>query len=194
MEDKAMDIKCGNPNCRSTLKVVISTINPEKPLVKCPKCKRGHRVKLPQQQNETKGKAWLIRHTENQPLETYELKMGKNTIGRKAPDPNYPIPDISITKENDPYVSRGIHCTLEIIEAKGHIDAIISDNNSTNGTFINDKTYRFKPGDEEYLKDGETIQVGRTKFVLKIQQSVTSKNEAQTLVQQTNYSKTIIIN
>ena len=141
-------------------------------------------------QEEAKAAAWLVKHTENQPTQTYTLKVGRNTIGRKASD--YPVPDIQMTSEDDPYVSRGVHCTVEVVERNGQIEAIISDNGSSNGTFINGRDYRLSPSDEEYLKDGETIQAGRTKFVLKTNRSAASKKEAGTIVQQTDYSRTII--
>ena len=174
------------------LQVDVAKINQENPLVKCPKCKSASRINLPKEEKEVKDQAWLVRHTETQFAETYMLKMGKNTIGRKADDSNYPVPNIQLSKEDDPYVSRGIHCTVELFETNGSIKCIISDHNSSNGTFLNGKTYRLKPGDEEYVEDGETIQVGRTKFVLKTSQMVASKNEAQTVVKQTNYSETMI--
>lgn len=192
MAGKAIYIKCGNPICGNVLKIDSSKVNGESPLVKCPKCKSANRVKLPKPQKETAAKAWLVRHTENRPATTFDLKMGKNTIGRKALGPGYPVPDIQLSKEDDPYVSRGVHCTLEIAETNGRIEAVISDNGSSNGSFINSKAHRLKPGDEEYLEDGETVQVGRTKFVLKTNQSAASKNEARTLVGQTDYSETII--
>ena len=166
-------------------------------MVKCPACHSANKVKLPKAAAKSPPKAqkekvpgWLVKHTENQPTQTYTLKTGKNTIGRKASA--YPVPDIQLTREDDPYVSRGVHCTHEIVERNGQIEVIISDNGSSNGTFINGRDYRLSPGDEEYLEDGETIQAGRTKFVLKTNRSAASKKEAGTIVQQTNYSKTII--
>lgn len=193
-------IKCGNPACGKLIKADTSKINPSHPVVKCPACHSANKVKLPKAtaksppkaKKKTKVPGWLVKHTENQPTQTYTLKAGRNTIRRKASA--YPVPDIQLTSEEDPYVSRGVHfhCTLEIVERNGQIEAIISDNGSSNGTFINGRDYRLSRGDEEYLEDGETIQAGRTKFVLKTNCSAASKKEAGTLVQQTDYSKTII--
>lgn len=197
MNGSMIHIKCGNPACGKLIKADTSKINPSHPVVKCPACHSANKVKLPKAAVKQPPKAqkekvpgWLVKHTENQSSQTYTLKTGSNTIGRKAS--NYPVPDIQLTSEDVPYVSRGVHCTLEVVERNGQIEAIISDNDSSNGTFINGRDYRLSPGDEEYLEDGETIQAGRTKFVLKTSRSAASKKEAGTIVQQTNYSKTII--
>lgn len=185
-----VNIRCGNPNCKKTLKVNVEALNSKNPLVRCPSCKKVSKVKIPA---ESKNKVWLIRHTENLPTKTFDLKIGKNTIGRKAMDPSYSIPDIVITKDEDQWISRGIHCSLEVQINNDEISVILSDNSSTNGTFINEKVYRLNPGDEEYIEDGETIQAGRTKFVLKTDQNVKSSQEASTVVQNSRYSQTIVM-
>jgi hypothetical protein len=184
------NILCGNPKCKKPLKVNIKSLDSNNPLVTCPFCKQVSRIKIPPQ---AKSKAWLVRHTENLPIKTYDLKIGKNIIGRKALDPSYAIPNIAITKDEDQWISRGIHCSLEVQINNDEISVILSDNSSTNGTFINEKEYRLNPGDEEYIEDGETIQVGRTKFVLKTDQNVKSSQEASTVVQNSRYSQTIIM-
>ena len=185
-----VNIRCGNPKCKRALKINIDALDPKKPLVKCPFCKQVNRIKIPP---KAKSKVWLVRHTENLPTKTFDLRIGKNTIGRKAIDPSYEIPDIVVTKDEDQWISRGIHCSLEVQVNNSEVSVILSDNGSTNGTFINEKEYRLNPGDEEYIEDDETIQVGRTKFVLKTDRNVTSRQEASTVVQNSRYSQTIIM-
>ena len=199
--NKILNVKCGNPKCQAMLRVDVSKLNPKQAAVRCPKCKNVIRINLskpeppqPPPKPESKApQAWLIRHTEGLPTKTFPLKLGKNKIGRRAVDPSYPIPDVAIIRSEDARVSRGAHCILEVVEQRGLWEFILSDNKSSNGTFINNKEYRLQPGDEEYIEEGETIQVGRTKFVLKTNQNGRSAQQAQDEVGGGDYTKTIIV-
>lgn len=211
-----MIVKCGN--CGVQLKFNEHALNPERPAVKCPKCSAINRVQLPtpppQAQptppveqappksfgestkildpsvpEEPKELGWLIVHDENAPTQTLPLQMGQNIIGRKSVSK----PANLMIETEDKYMSRN-HCIIEVLaKVLGGYDYLISDIGSTNGTFINaDDQNRLKEGDEYYLKDGDTIQAGRTKMVLKTAKVSRSASDALKTVIHTDYSKTII--
>lgn len=133
---------------------------------------------------------WLVVHTENTAVNTHEVYEGLNSIGRN-PDADMTIPD-------DVYVSR-IHCMV-CVDKKNDWRYLVSDgtflqnekdaNGSKNGTYINGKRLHLQ--DQIFLKDGDTLQVGRTKLVFKsIYQFKTSIDAAKD-VSFLPYEKTII--
>ncbi len=133
---------------------------------------------------------WLVVHDEQAPVQTFELKIGKNTVGRiseKKPS------DIMIDTA-DTYMSR-CHFTLEVIkQSSGKFEYLLYDNKSMNGTFLlSDQNKRLGANDQFFIQDGNTIQAGRTKMVLKCGDKASSMKEAEKTVVQTDYSKTIII-
>jgi len=133
---------------------------------------------------------WLIIHTENKQTETFPLKEGRNLIGRKT---SKNIANIPIS---DNYVSRH-HAVLFVKQnEKYEYEYSIIDNAealgkpSMNGTFINGNTQRI--GEERVqLKDGDTIQVGETKLVLKTTQVAINVESAVKLVGKTGYQQTV---
>ena len=115
---------------------------------------------------ENKIAGWLILHTEGRETASYELHVGKNRIGRVATANN---PDIPVA--DDMFVSRN-HAVLVVrVNDRYQYEYLLADNAevqgkpSMNGTYINGYTTRL--GDKYvFLHDGDTIQVGVTKFVL----------------------------
>ena len=74
------------------------------------------------------------------------------TIGRKVKC------DIQIV--GDKSVS-GIHCFIKRMEDDTFY---VVDNNSTNGTYLNDR----KTVGEEYITTGDTLEIGRTRYIVQI--------------------------
>ena len=141
---------------------------------------------------------WLIVHDENAPVQTYPLRIGKQIIGRK----NSGLPcDIMIVTQ-DPYMSRN-HCLLEVRPARsGGYDYLVSDvkmsngkpeNMSSNGTFVNAFSKPLQPSDMVYLNDGDTIQLGQTKVVIKTIRTVSNADDATRLVKDSDYMPTVFI-
>jgi len=207
-----MIVVCGN--CKAKLKLDLPPEAEGKPIrFKCARCGQMNQVSItnvetPVKQDEPKQSAqvipqpkpmqvpqpivpgWLVVHDENAPEQSFELKPGKNTVGRVSQQK----PSDIMIETNDTFMSR-CHFTLEVVPApKGHFDYILSDNNSANGTFLNaDKNKRLGETDQWYIKDGDTIQAGRTKIVLKTGESSGDRAQAEKKVRQTDYSKTIIL-
>jgi len=132
--------------------------------------------------------AWLVVHTEDKNHDSFPLFEGKNTIGRE---------NAEIPIESDKYISR-FHCCIEIIPKKRRISIILMDDGSlsngkasTNGTFHNADINRLSTYDQVYLDDGDTIQVGQTKLVLKLIKSA-PLNTIINEVSKSDYLKTII--
>jgi len=130
---------------------------------------------------------WLIVHTEGKENITHHLKEGINSIGRisSANTPNIPV-------ENDKYVSRN-HAVLQAIKSSsGKFVYMVSDSKSLNGTYVNGNPDRISETPYE-LTDGDTIQIGETKLVLKTLDSAQDMQQAVSLVQKMNYRNTIEI-
>jgi pSer/pThr/pTyr-binding forkhead associated (FHA) protein len=132
---------------------------------------------------------WIIVHDEHTQSQTFSLQIGQNIIGRKSESKPCHI----MIDTTDSYMSRN-HCVLEV-KQKGHrYEYLISDIGSTNGTFINaDKSKRLKKGDVIFLKDGDVIQIGRTKVVLKTPDFAHDAHSAYTQVSNSDFSATIIV-
>jgi hypothetical protein len=138
---------------------------------------------------------WLVVHDEFTKTDTFPLVEGVNRIGRCSQDADSSI-NISIVT-SDAYMSR-YHCELEVRRVNHKLEYIISDKStrrkkqSTNGTYINASHRRLLPSEEVIIHDGDTIQLGATKLVLKTPVEVKNAAEAEMFVQQTDYSKTVI--
>ena len=134
---------------------------------------------------------WLVLHTEGCESKTYPLKEGKNRIGRKSLNV---MPDVAV--ENDIYVSRN-HAVLVVRRTEGiDYEYLIADNEevqgkpSLNGTFVNGNPERL--GDKPVkLKDGDTIQIGITKFVLQTSKIAVNVEDAVKLTSKLGYEKTV---
>jgi hypothetical protein len=141
---------------------------------------------------------WLVVHDENAAQQTHPLRIGRQVIGRKSV--SRPC-DIMIDTE-DPFMGRN-HCILEVKPSRsGGYEFFLSDvkmtngtpeQMSTNGTFVNAQPTALRPKDMVYLKDGDTIQMGKTKVVIKTLITAASAQDASRIVQDTDYSPTVII-
>lgn len=141
---------------------------------------------------------WLVVHDEHADQQTHPLRIGRQVIGRKSV--SRPC-DIMIETQ-DPYMGRN-HCILEVKPSRsGGYEFFLSDvknssgvaeQMSTNGTFVNAHPTALRPKDMVYLKDGDTIQMGKTKVVIKTLVSAASAQDASRIVQDTDYNQTVII-
>lgn len=134
---------------------------------------------------------WLIIHTEVKNHTSFELKFGKNIIGRKTP--NF-IGDVAI---DDPFVSRR-HAVIVVQLNKYNIyEYYIIDNKevndgkpSLNGTFVNGNLNRLE-NEPLRIIDGDTIQIGETKLVLKTSDINIDVEEAVKLVKRQEFQTTV---
>jgi hypothetical protein len=140
---------------------------------------------------------WLVVHDEYTKTRTYLLQEGINRIGRHSDD-GMENRNISIVTE-DTYMSR-YHCDIEVRRhpRTQKIEYLITDKaygpkkQSTNGTYINASRRRLTNTEEMALQDGDTVQVGATKLVLKTPEIVKNAIEAEEIVKQTDYLNTVI--
>ena len=219
MNPNIQTISCGK--CNAKIKFDSQKLNPQKPLIRCPVCQTINMVSQLQKQldvtqpvlqektqvhqqpimpvlpknNQITGKhsdemGWLIVHDEVTPEQTLPIKMGKNIIGRASESKPADVP----IRTQDSYMSRN-HCVIEVIrQPNGKIEYLLYDIGSTNGTFINgDKKSRLRPNMQVLLRDGDTLQIGRTKVVFKtVQQSINEAQARQTVLL-SPYTPTIIM-
>lgn len=135
---------------------------------------------------------WLIKHTENQPLKTYPLKTGINFAGRKQPASMSPF----IVIEGDDFISR-VQCVIYADE-NNFFEFYISDpssfNNgktSKNGTYINGSSTVVK--EKIKLADGDAIQLGITKFIIRFNTGIGIDQIIQE-VEQLKYTDAVLLN
>lgn len=204
-------IRCGK--CKVILQYDPIALHNKKPIIKCPKCKAINQIPLSElsekpkikndfspntddqtiiedNTNNTDEVGWIVVHDENTHTQTYPLFLGVNIIGRKSGSKPCDV----MIETNDKYMSRN-HCAIEVVKnRRGQYDYIVYEVSATNGTFINasiDK--KLSRHDQIYIKDGNTIQMGHTKVVLKTKEMALNISEAQKTVINTDYNKTIII-
>lgn len=192
-----MIIKCGK--CATALRVDETKIKPGQG-VKCPNCGAVNKVPMSgtasspgiQRPEEPIPDivGWLVVHDENTQSQTYSLRYGKNVVGRLSDSKPCDV----MIDTTDGYMSRN-HCVIEVARNRaGVFEYILSEVGSTNGTFINaDPEKRLKSGDEVYLADGDTIQLGRTKVVLKTLKTTSNAGDASKAVKNSPMSHTVVI-
>lgn len=97
---------------------------------------------------------WFVALTGKHKGEDFRIKEGKNVVGS---DPDC---DIILT---DDFISSK-HAILKYVQKDGERIFIISDLDSTNGTFLNDSE---EPIAREELVDNDTVTFGQTKMKFK---------------------------
>ena len=125
--------------------------------------------------------AWLVVHTEDHPTLLHELKEGKYVIGRAIPGS---IPDISLN--NDQFASRK-HAEIKVTPG----EIYIVDLESRNGVYVNGQTKPVGRSFAQALSDGDTVQVGETKMVLKTRNIAPDEITALKSVRKMPYVPTI---
>lgn len=197
-----MKVKCGK--CKAKVNLKTEGVKTTIVRFKCPVCNTVNKLDL----NKTKEKhkiinektqvnientnnivGWLVVHDENTKQQTHNLKMGKNIIGRNSE--SKPC-EVMIDTE-DKYMSRN-HFAIEVNLGTKGLEYLVYDVTSTNGTFINaNKENKLNQMDKVFLTDGDTIQAGRTKMVLRIKKVAgTAKNATNTVISM-KHLKTIIV-
>lgn len=219
MSAESVKIVCGNPNCRAGL--LIKNVEKIKN-AKCPRCGYINPVPRPYQSvsadsalsvgsgDETiyNGQrrveslvspatiGWLVVNDELTETQTFTLQMGANTVGRVSAK----FPAVHMVETRDEFMSRP-HCTIDIrVGRLGTLEYILRDGglrngvwqNSTNGTYLNGKEPKLSQYDQIYLEDGDTIQIGETKLVLKTAASVKSEKQAEKAVDAMDYERTVV--
>jgi predicted Zn finger-like uncharacterized protein len=181
-------------HCQAKLQLDESKLKPNSYTITCPKCQTKNKavveameVKTPLPHVEV---GWLVLHDENTNEQTHPLKLGKNVVGRGSE--SKPC-DIMIDTD-DMRMSRN-HSVIEVsIKPNGQYEYLIYDCGSTNGTYINgDASKKLTQYDMVFLRDGDTIQMGRTKMVLKTAKVVANAAQAAQGVKKQGYTQTVAL-
>ncbi len=139
---------------------------------------------------------WLVVKDELTDTQTFTLKQGINTVGRQSEK----RPSVHMIVTRDEYMSRP-HCTIEVrVGRLGTPDYILRDGamvdgqwkSSLNGTYLNGKEPRLSQYDQLFLEDGDTIQIGETKLVLKVSTLAASRQQATQAVESMDYERTVV--
>jgi pSer/pThr/pTyr-binding forkhead associated (FHA) protein len=198
-----MKVKCGK--CKAKVNLKTEDVKTTVIRFNCPICNAVNKLNLEaikSNQHEANNEktqvstnntnniaGWLVVHDENTKQQTHNLKMGKNIVGRKSE--SKPC-DVMIDTE-DKYMSRN-HFAVEVNLGTKGLEYLVYDVTSTNGTFINaNKENKLNQMDKVFLTDGDTIQAGRTKMILRIKKVAgTAKNATNTVISM-KHLKTIIV-
>ncbi len=197
-----MKVICGK--CKARIKLNTEHVNTKVIKFKCPVCSTVNRLELknnneshshlnnentvinPENFDDIAG--WLVVHDENTKQQTFPLKTGVNIVGRKSVSKPCDV----MIETNDKYMSRN-HFAVEISLGPKGFNYLVYDVTSTNGTFINaDINNKLDQLDKVYLTDGDTIQAGRTKMVLRTKKVAGTTQNATNTVINTQPLKTII--
>jgi hypothetical protein len=131
---------------------------------------------------------WLIVHTENKKIETFDLYEGVNYIGRRKKDDKAN----NILIENDPFVSR-THAFIKCKKASGKLQYLLYDGDgskpSANGVFLNGDDRRIR--ECCFLEENDTIQIGTTKLVFKVKKDGRSKAGEVEEIMRTDFIRTV---
>lgn len=103
----------------------------------------GRRTTLQAEKNKPPVVGWFVAMTGEQKGEDFRIREGQNTIGSAA-DADITLRDSAIS---------GKHASLRYKDQR----FMITDLDSTNGTFLNDRT---DPIAREELKDNDTVRIG----------------------------------
>lgn len=219
-----MAVRCPSKDCNTKMYVPDNLLHNPGANVKCTSCKkmfkpfdtlpqnvRDEIMKKRQQAESTMPKegpiptagqrsddivGWIVVHDENTHTQTYELKLGRQVIGRKSTTKPCDI----MIDTNDSYMSRN-HFVISISQRGGRYSYLIEDYQATNSTYIDTRRLseyeremkRLGVGEQVYIEDGSLIQAGRTKIVLKTLRTVSNKEDATRIVSQEKITKTIIL-
>ncbi|MCO5171284.1 MAG: FHA domain-containing protein [Planctomycetes bacterium] len=97
---------------------------------------------------------WLVALTGNHKGQDFRVREGKTSIGSDEGN------DIQLTDE---FIS-GHHATIKFVQKDGERIFILTDMDSSNGTFLNDAE---EPIAREELVDNDTVSFGKTKMKFK---------------------------
>ena len=99
---------------------------------------------------------WLVTFDRSPEGTSHILREGQNRLGRDRAS-------CDIVVEGDDMVTAGGHAVIRWRGGKTRL----SDNNSTNGTFLNEADIEDLPGPVD-LKTGDVIRIGRTRFICQL--------------------------
>jgi pSer/pThr/pTyr-binding forkhead associated (FHA) protein len=197
-----MKVKCGK--CKAKVNLKTEEVKTMVIRFNCPVCNAINKLNLETAKSKQKEvtdektqintdnsnnvAGWLVVHDENTKQQTHTLKMGKNIVGRKSESK---LCEVMIDTE-DKYMSRN-HFAVEVSLGTKGMEYMVYDVTSTNGTFINAvKENKLNQKDKVLLSDGDTIQAGRTKMVLRIKKVAGTAKIATNTVISMKHLKTII--
>ncbi len=132
---------------------------------------------------------WIVIHDEYTDTQTFNLRKGINRIGRYSKSTKR---DVNIAIQTTDTMMSRHHCDIEVRwnARRNNFEYALTDY-SANGTFIN-AGHRMARSEEKTLRDNDTIQIGRTKVVLRLPTPNANVRDIEEAVRDSGYLKTII--
>lgn len=167
-EGKVVSIKCSNPQCGKPMKVQVPKITASnEPRLDANIEIPPTQIRMNQSSLASSARIKIIKNEKTEE-QTFILKEGINTIGRLSMVKNEYVPDIQIFT-SDKKISRNYHCAI-ILQRKGdYYEAILRDNRSINGTYLNNSDKALGPDDEVYLGNTDIFIVGETQVQIELE-------------------------
>jgi pSer/pThr/pTyr-binding forkhead associated (FHA) protein len=126
---------------------------------------------------------WLIVEQKDSDSQKFELKLGKQIIGRKSETLHS---DIGIVTKDQSFGRQ--HLIIECKPKNSFFECVIYRHEAKNPTFINQNELK---GTEQYwLKDGDIIQAGETKIIFKTAENNANDKELTIIANKKNYLPT----
>ncbi len=165
LQGKTISLKCSNKVCRKPMKVQVPVFS--KVGINTPYTNDFQPTQiLVQKRHQQKTVKIRILKNEKTEEQVFDLKEGKNTLGRMNLTDKTFIPDIPIFTF-DKMISRN-HCELIVQKKENYVDVILRDPKSKNGTFIPGSEKPLSHDDEIFLKDKDIFIVGETKIQIEL--------------------------
>ena len=166
-QGKIISLKCSNPDCGKKMKVQVPDFDKNEVLNLQNLSQYPVTQILKQDIRHLKAAKIRILKSDKTEEQLFDLKNGKNTIGRLSLTEKTSLPDIPIFTL-DKMISRKLHCEI-LVQKKGELlEIILRDTTSKNGTFLPGSKKPLSHHDEVYLKDKDIFIIGETKIQLEL--------------------------
>ena len=166
-EGKVVSIKCSNPQCSKPMKVQVPRLSAQTELRMDANLDMPPTQIIMSQASLASTARIKILKNDKTDCQTFSLKEGINTIGRLSLVNNESIPDIPIFT-TDRKISRNYHCAITLQKKGDYYEAILRDNKTINGTYLNNSDKPLDPEDEVFLNDRDIFIIGETKIQIEL--------------------------
>lgn len=159
---KQVVINCANPTCGTPSRIQVPDYNAGLSVKGSSQNVELAPTEIPHI-NEKPAHFVKLKVLKNQKTEVQEfiLKKRVQSVGRHSQAPNDFKPDIGIIT-SDRKISKNHFQITQIRNKAGETDVVIKDEQSRNGTFLNNNSLPIGHSDEIYLKHGDQLRIGDT--------------------------------
>ena len=157
---KLVVINCANPKCGAQSQIQVPNYNNDLPIIGQSINDEIAPTEFPVSQKSSFHFVRLkVLRSEKTEQQSFVLKMKEQSIGRLSSVVNDYKPDIAIVTK-DRKISKNHFQIIQKKNQLGDTEAILKDEQSANGTFVNGSTVPLSPTEQIYLCNGDRIRIG----------------------------------